>query len=128
MNIYNTIMRQPLINNFDAVMERYILTLDDIYENSIYIHNIDRDLSMNFKLVFRWIRVLAWGVIRGEINAEEFMQLEEAMTRSEEVDETIYISKEDAKKEIEDLEDQIIDELLERNDWEFLKEREVTGE
>jgi hypothetical protein len=121
-------MRQPLINNFDAVMERYILTLDDIYENSIYIHNIDRDLSMNFKLVFRWIRVLAWGVIRGEINAEEFMQLEEAMTRSEEVDETIYISKEDAKKEIEDLEDQIIDELLERNDWEFLKEREVTGE
>lgn len=129
MDLYNAVMRQPLIDNFDAVMEKYIAIggVEDIYpDNKIEIE--PKDKLYTFILDRTYLRVLAWAIVRGKISGKEFMRLDEAMTRSQEVDETIYISKEDAKKEIEELKDQIINELLERNDWEFLKEREVTGD
>lgn len=126
--LYNTVMRQPLIDNFDAVMEKYIAVggVEDIYDNKIEIEPVDK--VHTFILDRTYLRVLAWAIVRGEIGGKYFMRLDEAMTRSQKVDETIYISKEDAKKEIEDFKGQIIGELLERNDWEFLKEREVNGE
>jgi hypothetical protein len=126
--LYNAVMRQPLIDNFDAVMEKYIAIggVEDLYGNQIEIEPVDK--VHTFILDRTYLRVLAWAIVRGEIGGKDFIMLNEAMTRSQEVDETIYISKEDAKKEIEYFKEQIIDELLERNDWEFLKEREVKGE
>lgn len=128
LELYNTVMRQPLIDNFDAVMEKYIAVgaVEEVYDNKIEIEHADK--LNTFILDRTYLRVLAWAIVRGKISGKEFMRLDAAMTRSQEVDETVYISFGEAVKEINDLIYHIIDEILERNDWEFLKEREVTGE
>ena len=143
--------RKWLMDNFDAVLDKYILTLDGVYHFSGKITSANRicldgvNLENNPQTVpmldveweeidpwdkdpstqtiaegtaevklDRWgLKVLAWAYSREIISGLEFKMM---------MDSGHVFPK------LDQYQDQIIDEILKRNDWEFLKEREVTSE
>ena len=122
--------RKWIIDNFDAVLDKYILTLDNVY-------NLDGNLTLDVEWedinpwdknpstqtiaeglqevkLDRWgLKILACAYSREIISGLEFK---------------IMMDSGHVFPKLDQYQDQIIDELLERNDWEFLKEREVTYE
>ena len=126
MNLYNTVMRQPLIDNFDAIMEKYIFYVtndsgfgvETNHDENNYIakgkYTIEIDDGENcFTPLLNCTcdYLIAWAYIKDIITAPETLSLL-ANCGFDEVD------KED---QLPIWKNQIIDELLTNNDWEFLK-------
>jgi hypothetical protein len=134
-----------IIDNFEAVLDKYILTLENFY-------NLDGDLQIDIeweevneydknpstriiaegmaevKLEEINHKILAWAYARNLLSGEDFLISKNTLYYGEYSVDDVYIVESEIIKDIKDYKNQIIDELLERNDWEFLKEREVTGE
>jgi hypothetical protein len=124
--------RKWIIDNFDAVLDKYILKLDNVY-------NLDGNLTLDveWEEINPWDKnpstqtiaegleemildctpekIQAWAFIRGYLSGFEFAKYDDKDLKQ-------------FKQMLNEYKGMLIDELLERNDWEFLKEREVTGE
>jgi len=130
MNIYNSKIandRKWIIDNFDNVLDNYILTLDDVY-------NLDGNLTLDveWEEINPWdknpsTQTIAEGNVEVKLDTANKKLLAWAYVRG-------YLSDYDyrnyniSQKSMNDYKEELINELLERNDWEFLKEREVTSE
>jgi hypothetical protein len=134
LKLHDKAMRQLLINDFDDVLDKYILKLDNVYNlDGILtldveweeIDHWDKDPSTQtiaegtyeMKLDSLTKKIEAWAYVRGYMSGFDIKYSDRT-----DQDFSEYF------RAIADYQHMIIDELLERNDWDFLKEREVKGE
>ena len=134
LKLHDKAMKQLLINNFEAVLDKYILKLDNVY-------NLDGNLTLDVEWedIDHWDKnpstqtiaegtyemkldslpkkIKAWAYVRGYMSGFDIKY-------SDRTDQDFA----EYFRAIAEYQHMIIDELLERNDWEFLKEREVTGD
>jgi hypothetical protein len=139
MNLYNSKLthdKKWIIDNFEAVLDKYILTLEHVYHSSKnlltvdveweIVNDHDRDpttqvLSHGTKEIILddlETKVFAWAYIKEYMHTWEFIDY----------DDNGYEYGGIKEKDFEQYKEMFIDDLLERNDWDFLKEREVKGE
>lgn len=140
MNLYNSKLthdKKWIIDNFEAVLDKYILKLNNVYNldgNLIVdveweiVNDHDRDpttqvLSHGTKEIILddlETKVFAWAYIKEYLHTWDFISCQEYVYE--------YLFDGVTKKDFEQYKEMLIDELLAKNDWDFLKEREVKGE
>jgi hypothetical protein len=138
MNLYNSKLahdKKWIIDNFEAVLDKYILKLNNVYNldgNLIVdveweiVNDNDRDpttqvLSHGTKEIILddlETKLFAWAYIKEYMHTWDFIDY----------DDNGYEYDGVTKKDFEQYKEMLINELLEKNDWDFLKEREVKGE
>ena len=140
MNLYNSKLthdKKWIIDNFEAVLDKYILKLDNVYNldgNLIVdveweiVNDNDRDpttqvlSSGTTEIILDDLetKVFAWAYIKEYMDTWDFISCQEYVYED--------LSDGVTKKDFEQYKEMFIDKLLEKNDWDFLKEREVKGE
>ena len=120
LDLYNAVMRQPLIENFEAVLDKYILKLDNVY-------NLDGNLTLDveWEEINHWdknpsTQTIAEGTVEVKLDTPDKKLLAWAYTR-EYLSDYDYRNYNISQKNMEDYKEMIIEELLKSNDWEFLK-------
>ena len=141
MNLYNSKIahdKKWIIDNFEAVLDKYILTLEHVYHSSKncltvdveweIVNDNDRDpttqvlSSGTTEIILNDLKkkLFAWAYIKGYMDTWEFISCQDYVCES--------LSDGITEKDFEQYKEMLINELLKLNDWEFLKEREVTSE
>ena len=127
LKLHDKAMRQLLIENFEAILDSYILKLDNVY-------NLDGDLTLDveWEEIDHWdkdpsTQTIAEGTDEVKLDTTNKKLLAWAYTR-EYLSDYDYRNYNISQKNMDDYKEMLIEELLERNDWGFLKEREVAGE